>query len=214
MCYEAIVIGVSAGGLNALSLILPQLPADYGHPVIIVQHRTQDDDQFLSDHLNSISEIFVKEAEPGEPIRPAHVYIAPPGYHLLVEREKTFSLNLDGKVNHAIPSIDVLFESAATAYEHKLVGIILTGANSDGCNGLARIKSYGGLTITQDASTAASPFLPQMAARLVEVDHVLSLDAIATFLKNLLPNSERYEIGLSKRVSNSDQNTQDVGHKP
>lgn len=183
--YKAIVIGVSAGGLNALSEILPKLPTEFSYPVIIVQHRQQNDDCFLTEHLDALSSINVKEAQSGEPIKPARAYIAPPGYHLLVERNKTLSLSLDPKVNHAIPSIDVLFESAAEAYQSTLIGIILTGANSDGCNGLARIKSYGGLAIAQDATTATAPFMPTVAASQVAVDHIFSLAEIAQFLTTL-----------------------------
>ncbi|MCP4412676.1 MAG: chemotaxis protein CheB, partial [Gammaproteobacteria bacterium] len=129
--YEAIVVGVSAGGLKALSRIIPELPIDFPQSVMMVQHRLNDPNEFLAEYMNTLCDIDVKEAVSREVIKPECVYIAPSGYHLLIERDKTFSLTVDPPVSFAIPSVDVLFESAATAYEDKLVGVILTGANSD-----------------------------------------------------------------------------------
>lgn len=182
MLYEAVVVGVSAGGMQALSVILPELSSAFAMPVIIVQHRRQDDCDFLVRHLNEVGVINVSEVISRRPVAAPGVYVAPAGYHLLVERDRTFGLSLDPKVNHAIPSIDVLFESAAEVYQEKLVGLILTGANSDGAQGLAKIKAYGGLTITQDVTTAAVPYMPQVAAKSVAVDHVLPLQDIGAFL--------------------------------
>ena len=152
--------------------------------IIIVQHRHRDSDDFLDKYLNDLSMIKVKEAEPGEVILPAHVYIAPPRYHLLVERNKTLSLSIDPPVNFSIPSIDVLFESAAACYKNHLIGLILTGANSDGSQGLKIIKEYGGYAIVQAPNTAEVDVMPKAAINLVNVDKVIPLEDLGQFLIN------------------------------
>src|ERR1035437_2700739 len=156
MKYEAIVIGVSSGGLNVMKIMFSLLPKDFDTPIIIVQHIGPRSGSLLIKLLNDKSNLHIKEADEKEKIEHGIVYIAPPNYHLLIERNKTFSLTVDERVNFARPSIDVLFESAAEAYKNKLIGVILTGSNNDGTNGLKRIKEYGGLTIVQDPATAES----------------------------------------------------------
>jgi two-component system chemotaxis response regulator CheB len=182
MNYQAIVIGTSAGGLNALQKILSPLPANFSIPMLIVQHRLPAPDDFLTFSLNESCPLTVKEAEEKESIKPGFVYIAPANYHLLVERDKTLSLSIDAKVCYARPSIDVLFETAAEAYRSGLIGIILTGANDDGTAGLKKIKEKGGLTIAQDPDTAESGVMPLSAIRENVVDQILSLAEIASFL--------------------------------
>ena len=134
--FEAMVIGVSAGGLAALGKILPELSEDFPLAVLIVQHMRRDADGFLWRHLDTLSRLTVKEAEDKEAIQPKTVYIAPPDYHLLVEPDRTLSLSADERVNFSRPSIDVLFETAAEVYQQRLIGVILTGANNDGTRGL------------------------------------------------------------------------------
>lgn len=184
--YKAVVIGVSAGGLHALSKILPQLPSDYPLAVIIVQHRAKTQDNFLVEHFDQVSAIKVCEARPSQPILPQCVYFAPGGYHLLIEQEQTFSLSIDPPVNYAIPSIDVLFESAARCYRDCLIGIILTGANSDGSDGLVAVKKQGGLTLVQDPNTAENSVMPEAALNKVDVDYMMTLDDIGDFLANII----------------------------
>lgn len=186
MQYKAMVIGVSAGGLDALSTILPELPADFPIPVLVVQHLHHASDNFLAIHLDNLSKIKVKEAEEGEKIRPGIAYIAPPGYHLLVEEDETLSLSVDEAVNYARPSIDVLFETAADVYATALIGVILTGANDDGSRGLKKIKDEGGLAIVQDPKTAYVEIMPLAALQMVEADHILPLKEIGPFLRRLL----------------------------
>ncbi|MFH2050186.1 MAG: chemotaxis protein CheB [bacterium] len=181
--YSAIVIGVSAGGMNALKTILSVLPANFSLPIIIVQHMAADSDSYLISYLNERSSVKVKMAEIREEIKGNTVYIAPPAYHLLIEDDYTFSFTADPYVNYARPSIDVLFETAASAYGSQLVGIILTGANSDGSKGLKDIKDYGGLTLVQDPKTAESDCMPLSAINTVDVDYILNLDEIGPFLK-------------------------------
>ena len=132
MNYKAIVIGASAGGLNALQEILAPLPADFHLPILIVQHRFPTADDLLTFALNESCRLMVKEADEKDYIEPGYVYVAPPNYHLLVERNRTLSLSADAKVCYSRPSIDVLFESAADVFLSQLIGIILTGANHDG----------------------------------------------------------------------------------
>lgn len=180
--YEAIVVGVSAGGMEALCTILPSLPANFSCPVIIVQHMHPESGGYLPTILNKKCQTTVKEADEKEQIGPGVIYIAPPNYHLLIEKDRTFSLSLEEPVNFSRPSIDVLFESAADAYRERLVGVILTGANKDGSRGLKRIKEMGGLAIVQDPLTAEIDSMPRAAISAVNVDYVLPLDQIGPFL--------------------------------
>ncbi|MBF0117548.1 MAG: chemotaxis protein CheB [Desulfobacterales bacterium] len=188
MKYEAIVIGVSAGGLNALKTILPTLPHDFKIPVIIVQHEHASSDDFLAHYLNDRCMLTVIQADEKIKISSGNVYLAPPNYHLLVEDDKTFSLSIDEHVNYARPSIDVLFETASEAYGNKLIGIILTGANSDGSIGLKEIKKRGGLTIVQEPSKAEVATMPSAAISATQVDYILPLEEIGPFLCKLEEN--------------------------
>ncbi len=183
--FEAIVIGVSAGGTAALTCVVPAFGADFPLPIMVVQHRGDDGDGFLEQHLGTIAEIAVVEAVDKMPIEAGVLYLAPAGYHLQVEQTRIFSLSVDAKVAYSRPSIDVLFASAAAAYGARLVGVILTGASSDGSSGLRIIKEHGGLTIVQDPRTAESSFMPQAALDACPVDHVLELSAIGPYLNGL-----------------------------
>jgi two-component system chemotaxis response regulator CheB len=182
MKYEAIVFGVSSGGMNAMKVIFSLLPKNFSTPIIIVQHIGARSDSQLIKLLNGISNLSIKEADEKEKIEKGNVYIAPPNYHLMIERDKTFSLTIDERVNYARPSIDVLFESAADAYKDKLIGVILTGSSSDGSLGFKKIKEYGGLTIAQDPKTAESGYMPASAIAMVQMDFILSLDEIIKLL--------------------------------
>lgn len=183
--YEAIAVGVSAGGLAALGCILSGLDRDFPFAVFIVQHMRPDSDGFLCRHLDSLCKVQVKEAEDKETILPATVYIAPPDYHLLVEIDRTLTLSADERINFSRPSIDVLFETAAEAYQKQLVGLVLTGANADGSQGLAKIKHLGGLTIVQSPESAECDIMPRAAITSVAVDHIVPLDKISRFLNSL-----------------------------
>ena len=145
--YEAIVMGTSAGGLNALSTVLPMLPGDFPLAIVVVQHVHRDSGNFFVEYLHEKCQLRVKEAEEKESIQPGVVYIAPANYHLLIEHNRTFALTIDEKVNYSRPSIDVLFDAAAQVYGSRLIGIVLTGANADGAKGLKTIKAHGGLAI-------------------------------------------------------------------
>ena len=190
MNYEAIVIGVSSGGLNALKIMFSLLPKDFKTPVIIVQHISpRSGNQWIS-LLNDKSNLRIKEADEKEKIEPGIVYVAPPNYHLLVERDKTFSLTVEERVNYARPSIDVLFESAAEAYKSKLIGVILTGSNNDGTNGLKRIYECGGLTIVQEPKTAESAYMPASAIAAIKPGYILHLEEIIELLIKIDTNKD------------------------
>ncbi len=185
MKYRAIVMGVSSGGLNAMKMILPELLADFGIPIIIVQHVSPRSDGQWIEMFNSACNLNLKEADDKEEIKKGNIYLAPPNYHLLVERDATFSLSVDSRVNYARPSIDVLFESAAEAYKKELIGVILTGSNSDGALGLKKIKDRGGLAIVQDPITAEASSMPESAIASVLPDYILPLEDIAALLTKL-----------------------------
>jgi two-component system chemotaxis response regulator CheB len=184
---DAVVIGGSAGALDALNAIFPALPASYPLGIAVVLHVPPGKPSYLSEFFRSKCSLAMKEAEDKEPLRPATVYFAPPDYHLLLERGHYFSLSVDEPVLFSRPAIDVLFESAADAYGPRLTGVLLTGASEDGARGLARIKRSGGTTIVQDPSTASSRTMPEAAVRLGAVDHVLPLQQIGSFLAGLCP---------------------------
>jgi two-component system, chemotaxis family, protein-glutamate methylesterase/glutaminase len=181
----AIVAGGSAGVLDALAQILPALPAGFSIPIALVVHVHPTKPSHLVQVLGARCALAVKEAEDKEPLAPATVYVAPPNYHLLVERRGCFSLSVDDPVLFSRPAIDVLFESAADAFGSALAGLLLTGGSEDGARGLAQIKKNGGLTIVQAPSTASVPTMPQAALRLAQVDHVVPLAEIGGFLVRL-----------------------------
>jgi two-component system, chemotaxis family, protein-glutamate methylesterase/glutaminase len=192
MKYEAIVIGVSSGGMNAMKIMFSHLPKNFSTPIIIVQHMGARSDGPLIQLLNDQSNVGIKEADEKEKIENGTVYIAPPNYHLMIESNTTFSLTIDERVNYARPSIDVLFESAAIAYKDKLIGVILTGSSSDGSLGLKKIKEYGGLTIAQDPKTAESGYMPASAIAVVPMDYILSLENIIKLLIKIDKQKEYY----------------------
>lgn len=185
MQYKLIVFGASYGGMNALKVILKALPQDFPLPVVIVQHISPNSDKFMINQLDTICKLVVKEAEEKELLKSGVAYFAPPDYHLLIEDDMTLSLSVEDKINYSRPAIDVLFESAAYALGHEVIGVILTGANNDGSIGLKRINENGGLTIVQSPETAQASTMPQGAIETVSPDHILPLGEIASFLVKL-----------------------------
>jgi len=183
--YKAVVIGTSFGGLQALKLILTQLPALFPLPVIVVLHIGDHDNEIFLKYMNEICVLHVKEAECNEPIQKGFIYFAPPNYHLLIETDFTFSLSTDEKHNFSRPSIDVLFESAAWTYGKSLIGVVLTGANSDGAMGLKIIKDYGGMTLVENPGSAIAPAMPRAAIKLSEPHLQCNLDQIGPELVRL-----------------------------
>lgn len=181
------VVGVSTGGVNALQKLLGQLPADFSLPLLIVQHIGADAGSGLAKLLDERCQLRVKEADEQDEILAGTVYLAPPNYHLLVERDGFLSLSADPHVSFARPSVDVLFESAAEVFGPELIGVVLTGANYDGSQGLKTIKQKGGVAIVQDPDDAEARQMPQSAIAATEVDYVVALDGMAALLRKLAP---------------------------
>jgi two-component system chemotaxis response regulator CheB len=180
---QAVVIGVSAGAVEALSAILPGLPGNYPVPVIVVVHLPPDKKSVMAELFDAKCEMIVKEAEDKEKLQAGTVYFAAPDYHLLVEDEKILSLSNEEAVHYSRPSVDVLFESAADAYGGGLVGIVMTGANSDGAEGLRAIADRGGETIIQDPELAYASPMPRAALALCPNAKVMTLEQIADYLQ-------------------------------
>ncbi len=181
MTHNLVVLGASWGGLHAVQVVLGALPAHFPVPLVVVQHREKEADETLTGLLQNHCALPVAEAEDKMPIEPGRVYVAPPDYHLLIESGHC-ALSTDEPVNFARPSIDVLFESAADAYGERVIGVILTGANADGAQGLAAIQRRGGVTIAQDPAGAEAPAMPEAAIALGVVDRVLGLEEIGRML--------------------------------
>jgi two-component system chemotaxis response regulator CheB len=182
----AVVVGASAGGFAALANLLPFFEKEFPLPIIIAQHLYPESTNFMAQSLNINCAIDVKEADEKEKLQAGTAYIAPANYHLLIECDRTLSLTIDSKVNFSRPSIDVLFESAVDVYGSALIGVLLTGANSDGAQGLRLIKEAGGKTIVQDPATAEVETMPMAAIKLFKVDYILNLELIYTTVNEIL----------------------------
>ncbi len=180
---KIVVIGASAGALDAFYGVLPGLPKDYALPVLIVMHVPPDKKSVIAELLAAKCALAVTEAEDKEPLAPGHVYIAPPDYHLLVESDGHISLSSDEQVLYSRPSIDVLFESAADAYDSSVIGVVLSGANHDGAAGLAKIVASGGRALVQRPDLAYAATMPQAAADACPTAEILTLAEITAALK-------------------------------
>jgi two-component system chemotaxis response regulator CheB len=186
---DAVVIGASAGGVEALTVLLPALSPGLRPPVFIVVHLPRDKPSVLASIFTRKCAVPVREAEDKEMVRPGTVYFAPNDYHLLLDQGPQLALSADDPVHHSRPSVDVLFESAADIYRGRLLGIILTGANEDGATGLAAVHDAGGVTIVQRPDTALAPLMALAALKLRPADCVLTLDEIAEMLRTLDANA-------------------------
>ena len=180
---DAVAIGASAGGIQALSVLLPALPSSLRAAVFIVLHLPRDKPSILAKIFKPKCALPVFEAEDKQPVIPGNIYFAPADYHLLIDQGPQLALSADEPVHHSRPSIDVLFESAADVYKDRLLGIILTGANEDGATGLAAVKDAGGITVVQEPETAQAPQMVRSALALRPADWVLPLDKIAALLQ-------------------------------
>jgi two-component system chemotaxis response regulator CheB len=182
---EGIVIGTSAGGVDALSMVLPALPTTARASVFVVIHLPRERSSMLVEVFTPRCALPVREAQDKENALPGTIYFAPPDYHLLLNRGPQMALSVDEPVHYSRPSIDVLFESAADVYGEKLLGVILTGANADGAQGLNAVHRAGGVTVVQRPEDAHSPLMALSALKRTTVDFVLSLDQIAGLLATL-----------------------------
>jgi len=184
---EAIVIGGSAGALDALLAIVPALPEEVSCPIVIVLHLPPGQPSLVPRILSRVCARAVHEAEDKAPLRDQTIYVAAPNYHLLIERNRSLSLSVDEPVHHSRPAIDVLFESAADAYGPAVAGLVLSGANQDGADGLCQIWQAGGVAIVQAPATASSPMMPETAMRRVGPSaRVVRLVGLGAFLARLV----------------------------
>jgi two-component system chemotaxis response regulator CheB len=182
--YDVVVVGTSWGGLAALRALVGGLPKSFQMAMVLVQHRHKDSDHLLRTLLQERSTLEVCEVEDKMPLEHGRIYVAPPDYHTLVEPGH-FALSTEAPVRYSRPSIDVTFSSAADSYAHRTVGVVLTGANADGADGLRRISDRGGMVLVQDPATAESRLMPAAAVKAVPRARVMSLQAIAAYLTSL-----------------------------
>ncbi|UVI39547.1 chemotaxis protein CheB [Qipengyuania spongiae] len=186
MSVRAVVIGASAGGVQALSQMLPGLPVGFPVPVMVVVHIPPKKDNALVDLFARKCALPVKEAEDKEPLVPGTIYFAPPDYHLLVEADETLALSSDETINHSRPAIDVLFETAADAFGPALAAIILTGANHDGAQGLRAVCEAGGFGFVQDPATAEVATMPEAARVACPGARTMALEDLAPVLQAMI----------------------------
>lgn len=179
---DAVAIGASAGGIDALLALLQPLPADFAVPVLIVLHMKEGHESRLPELFSARTKMSVTEASAHAPVTPGTIHFAPPGYHLLVEPDRTFSLSCDPPVLFSRPSIDVFLESCADAYGERLLALVLTGASEDGARGLARVREAGGLAAVQDPEEAAHAVMPSAAIARAHPQFVLPLDGLRELL--------------------------------
>lgn len=189
IAYRLLVIGGSAGGLEAILQIFPGLQPREDLAVILVLHR-RGGESVLAEVLRDKIGWPVKEAEEKEPIRPGNLYLAPADYHLLIEKDHTFSLDYSEKIHYSRPAIDVTFETAAEAYGAGVIGLLLSGANHDGTAGLKVIKSAGGYVMVQDPAEAVVAYMPRYAFEHVAVDRVLPAKEVGAVVRSLLRRNE------------------------
>lgn len=180
---EGVVIGASAGGVQALSELLPAFPQGTAAAIFVVLHLPRDRPSLLTEVFSRKCALEVREAQDKEPVTPGTVYLAPSNYHLLVDEGPQLALSADELVHHSRPSIDVLFESAADVYRNHLLGVLLTGANEDGAEGLAAVHDAGGITVVQEPQTAQVSTMVRCAMQLRTPDLVLPLDGIAELFR-------------------------------
>ncbi len=177
-----VAIGCSMGGAKALRVILSQLPRDFPFPIVITQHVSPSKNSLLAELLQRNCALIVKDAEDAEVIKTGYVYLAPPDFHLLIENNMTMKLSSDERQSYARPSIDAMFNSVAKSCGANAIGVILTGANSDGAEGLANIRKAGGCAFIENPKTAHTMYMPSAALRTAGADKVLSIENMASAL--------------------------------
>ncbi|HEY4787613.1 MAG TPA: chemotaxis protein CheB [Bacteroidales bacterium] len=183
--YKAVVIGGSAGSFQVLTRILSALPKTYPIPVLLSMHRLKHIRSGFLEALAIKSNLPVVEPFDKEQIKPGRAYLAPANYHMFIELGNRIALSTEEPVHHSRPSIDLSFITAAQAFRDKMVGIILSGANSDGAYGLQKVKENNGITIVQDPNECQVRTMTEAAMKLTRVDHVFTTDQIINFLLKL-----------------------------
>ncbi len=182
---KLLLIGGSAGSLDLILSLIAGLPGKISFTIIIVVHRKNSTSSILPSLIATRTTLRVKEAEDKETIEPGSIYIAPANYHLLVEKDGTLSIDSSEKIKHSRPSIDVTFQTAAEAFGAQVVALLLSGASSDGTDGLKTVKHFGGVALVQDPASAEVPYMPEFAISNVAVDKVLQPGLIVNIIKEL-----------------------------
>lgn len=182
---DAVAIGASTGGVEALTRILPALPGDLAASVFVVLHLPRDRVSLLADIFAPRCRLPVREVHDKDPVVRGTLYVAPPDYHLLLDDGPQLALSADEPVEFSRPSISVLFESAAVVYRERLLAVLLTGAGSDGAAGMQAVHAAGGITVVQHPADARMPQMPQAALGRITADHVLTLDEIMNLFEAL-----------------------------
>ncbi|MBX2965626.1 MAG: chemotaxis protein CheB [Cyclobacteriaceae bacterium] len=183
--YKAVVIGGSAGSFQGVVKILSQLPIGFPLPIIMALHRLKHVRHGFVEALSLKSVVQVTEPDDKEPIKKGGVYLAPSNYHLSVELGNNFSLSTEEMVNNSRPAIDITLGTSAYVFKDKLIGILLSGANKDGALGMKHIKDRGGMTIVQEPSECMIETMPKAAMAVTQIDHVLKVDQIVEFFKEI-----------------------------
>lgn len=182
---KVLLIGGSAGSLEVLMTLLPELHTRPNFPIVIILHRKSSESETLEDLIALKTMMPVPKVEDKISLQPGHIYIAPSDYHLLFEKNKQLSLDVSEKVNYSRPSIDVSFESAAIAFGYKCTAVLLSGANSDGAAGLKAIQDAGGIAIVQNPETAKMPFMPQSAIAMLEPNYIFDVQEMQTYINKI-----------------------------
>ena len=218
-----VVIGASAGGMDALTRLSAQFPADFPAPVFIVNHMSADTTgEALLRALNREGELRCTQPEDGERFRPGQMYLAAADHHLMID-EETIQITKGARENRSRPSIDPLFRSAAVAHGNRVTGVILTGYLNDGAAGLDAIHRCGGVCVVQDPSDAAYPDMPKNALQATNVDHCVPLAQLGRLLTELvrrepgeqqeIPEDIRIEAKIARRVLSDISAVHNLGHQ-
>jgi two-component system chemotaxis response regulator CheB len=184
--FEIVAITASAGGIEALSTVLSELPSDFPVPIVVVQHLDPHHPSLLPAILARRCAIGIKQAEEGDALKPRTAFIAPPDQHLLVNGDRTLSLSHSDLVHFVRPSADLLFESVAASHAERVIAVVLTGTGSDGTMGVRAVDKMGGRVIAEDPETADFAGMPRAAVATGVVDEVLGLNEIAERLVELV----------------------------
>ena len=182
---DAVLIGGSAGAIEVVSVLLRSLPRDFVTPIVVLVHLPRHSPSALAGALSGTCQLPLREPQDKEPLAPSTVYLAPPDYHLLIDPGPSFALSVDEPVNFSLPSIDVLFESAADVLGRRCAGALVSGANSDGARGLCAIQKAGGLVVIQAPDDAAHSAMPEAAIALCPGACVLSAKGISQWVQQL-----------------------------
>lgn len=186
MDYDAVIIGTSAGGFKTLETLVSCIEVGLKVPIIIVQHISPSAENYIVNYLSERTDLNIKEVDEKEKVVGGTIYFAPPNYHILLERDKTISLSVEKRVSYSRPSIDVVLETAAETYLHRLLGVILTGANSDGTKGCEVVKHWGGTIFVQDPKEAEFDEMPLSVIKTGKYDMIITIQKLIEFINQNL----------------------------